>query len=412
MDRPYTPTWEPLFPVRTHGGTVRKSNRDWGACAVVVGALWVVGCAAEEERIGMGWDPGDSTGEPTDTFELEEPLGTETGGTDGGGFTGGEVEGDEEGGDDPTGADGVCNPGMDRQCLCEDGLHLGNQVCNEAGDAWGACVCNSGDTDGGSTGGDPSGGDVAPTEVCYPGEDGSGTTCFELHYLQPDGYDYPPALGGDPNYRQPIAYIDLEAIDPATMIAPNFRLQEIAEAFKGRYAIVQPHAVESLQALRNDVGGITVNSGYRPPEYNASIGGATHSRHMYGDGFDLDPLAVGLSTLEAACTNRGGMLVEYNTHVHCDFRFDAVSVEFYGEAGAPAEGESMAFAATLDEQGAGLYTTTATGFDEGEPLRRWYAYDASGELIEEVIGPAYVAPESAVRVRVIVGAQVELETLR
>lgn len=412
MNHPQTPAREPLFPAIAHVGTVRENRQDLGVCAVLVSALLTAGCAAEEQRVGMGWDPEDPMGDPSDTEDAPDP---ETGDSEDDGSTGGGPEGDEEGGADPTGADGVCNPGMDRQCLCEDGLHLGNQICNDAGDAWGACECDdTGDTDGGSTGGDPtdSGGDVAPTEVCYPGEDGSGNTCFELLYLQPDGYDYPPALGGDPNYRQPIAYIDLEAIDPDTMIAPNFRLEEIAEAFKGRYGIVQPHAIESLQALRNEVGGITVNSGYRPPEYNASVGGATHSRHMYGDGFDLDPLDVGLSTLESACTNRGGMLVEYNTHVHCDFRFDDVSVEFYGEAGAPPEGEAPVFSATLDEQGAGLYTASATGFDEGEPLRRWYAYDASGALIEEVIGPVYVAPESAARVRVVVGAQVELETLR
>ncbi|MCR9161062.1 MAG: D-Ala-D-Ala carboxypeptidase family metallohydrolase [Nannocystaceae bacterium] len=389
---------------------MRENERNLGARALFAAALLAAGCADDDERFGMGWDPDDPASGVSDT---DTPPGAETGEPDDDGSTGGEPEGDEEGGEDPTGADGVCNPGMERQCLCEDGLHLGNQICSEAGDAWGACECDDTDDSGGSTGGDTDGGDdVAPTEVCYPGADGSGTTCFELHYLQPDGYDYPPALGGDPNYRQPIAYIDLEAIDPDTSIAPNFRLVEIAEAFKGRYAIVQPHAIESLQALRDAVGGITVNSGYRPPEYNASVGGATHSRHMYGDGFDLDPIDVGLSTLEAACTDRGGMLVEYNTHVHCDFRFDDVSVEFYGEAGAPPQGSVPVFSATLDEQGAGMYTAAATGFDEGEPLRRWYAYDASGSLIEEVIGPVYVAPESAARVRVVVGAQVELETIR
>ena len=359
----------------------------------------------------MGWDPDLTAGGTSDTEGSED----ETGELGDEGTTGGEPEGDEEGDEDgnvdPTEATGTCNPGMERQCLCEDGLHLGYEICNDAGDAWGACECDDFGGTGDETDGDDSGGDVAPTEVCFPGEDGSGTTCFDLHYLQPAGYDYPPALGGDPNYRQPIAYIDLEAIDPETFIAPNFRLREVAEAYKGRYAVVQPHAIESLQQLREDVGAITVNSAYRPPEYNASVGGATHSRHMYGDGFDLDPVSVGLSTLEAACTDRGGMLVEYNTHVHCDFRFDDVSEEFFGAAGAVAVGDEPVFSASLQEQGYGLYVAPAEGFDEGEPLRRWYAYDEDGALIEEVIGPDYVAPAEAVRVRVVIGAQVELETL-
>ncbi|MBV1857000.1 MAG: hypothetical protein KUG77_01220, partial [Nannocystaceae bacterium] len=366
--------------------------------------------AAQEDPTGQGWDPELTAG--TTAEDTDAPAGDPSGDDS----TSGGPEGDEEGGEDPTGATGTCNPGMERQCLCEDGLHLGSEVCGAAGDAWSECVCDdpSGGTGGTSdeTGGDETGGNVAPTQVCYPGADGSGTTCFELHYLQPEGYDYPPALGGDPNYRQPIAYIDLENIDPATMLSPNFRLSEFAEAYKGRYGIVQPHAVESVQLLRDDVGAITVNSGYRAPEYNAGVGGATHSRHMYGDGFDLDPTAVGLSTLEAACTNHGGMLVEYNTHVHCDFRFDDASTEFFGAAGAPAAVDLPVFTASLDEEGPDVYTAPAEGFDEGEPLRRWYAYDEDGELIEETVGEAYVAPPEAALVRVVVGAQIELETIR
>lgn len=405
-------TREPLGGRVAHVGTVREFKLEGRVCVGLALVLSCFGCADEESSGAKGWDPELTAGGTAESEDTAESTGDDS--TSGG--PEGDEEGGEEGGEDPTDATGTCNPGMERQCLCEDGLHLGSEVCNAAGDAWSACECDdtggTGGTGGDETGGDETGGNVAPTEVCYPGADGSGTTCFELHYLQPDGYDYPPALGGDPNYRQPIAYIDLEDIDPATMLSPNFRLSEFAEAFKGRYGIVQPHAVESVQLLRNDVGAITVNSGYRPPEYNAGVGGATHSRHMYGDGFDLDPTAVGLSTLEAACTNRGGMLVEYNTHVHCDFRFDDASTEFFGAAGAPSEVEQPVFTASLDEEGADVYTAPAEGFDEGEPLRRWYAYDADGELIEETIGDAYVAPPEAARVRVIVGAQVELETIR
>ena len=386
--------------------TVREYKLKGRVCACLALAWSCFGCA-DQDPVGMGWDPDRGSGGTAETegdteFETTDPSGDDST------ITG--PEGDEEGGGDPT---GTCNPGMERQCLCEDGLHLGTEVCNDDGDAWGACECDDVGGSGGTgeTGGDATG-DVAPNQVCYPGADESGTTCFELHYVQPDGYDYPPALNGNPNYRQPIAYIDLEEIDPSTMLAPNFRLDEFAEAFKGRYGIVQPHAVESVQLLRDDVGPIGVNSGYRPPEYNAGVGGATHSRHMYGDGFDLNPTAVGLSTLEAACTNRGGMLVEYNTHVHCDFRFDDASTEFFGAAGAPTEVELPVFTASLDEQGADVYTAPAEGFDEGEPLRRWYAYDLDGELIEEAMGAVYVAPEHAARVRVVIGAQIELETVR
>ncbi|MEM6292577.1 MAG: D-Ala-D-Ala carboxypeptidase family metallohydrolase [Myxococcota bacterium] len=398
------------------GETNWKRSGSLLAAALLLGA-----CASEDGRTPTGWDPALTAG-PEGSGGLDvDDKDTDAGSADATGDTGMEPEGDETGGMDPSGdTPGTCNPGMERQCLCDDGVHLGYEICNDAGDGWGPCVCDGSDPSGNDSMGDPTddggttggGDDVAPTEVCYPGADGSYNTCFDLLYVQPDGYDYPPALNGDPNYRQPIAYIDLEAIDPDTMIAPNFRLEEVAEAFKGRYGLVQPHAIESLQQLRDDVGAITVNSAYRPPEYNASVGGATHSRHMYGDGFDLDPVNVGLSTLEAACQNRGGMLVEYNTHVHCDFRFDDVSEEFFGAAGAPEAPTDLGFSATLQHEGAGVYTAPAEGFDEGEPLRRWSAYDADGELLDSAFGPVYVAPVEAARVRVVVGAQVERNVTR
>lgn len=170
-------------------------------------------------------------------------------------------------------------------------------------------------------------------EACYPGPAGNWDVCIPLVYPESelDGYDYAAALGGNQNYRRPIGFIDLDAVDPQTQITENFTLAEVAHRWKGRYAVVQPHAIASLQQLRDDVGSITVNSGYRSPKYNRGVGGATYSRHMYGDGFDMDPNAVGLSTLESACQNNGGFLVEYTSHVHCDFRFDTADASFFGE---------------------------------------------------------------------------------
>jgi hypothetical protein len=163
-------------------------------------------------------------------------------------------------------------------------------------------------------------------EVCFP------NTCLPLSYPSPtpNGYAYEEALGGDPDYRKPIAYLDLEAFDPNTQLTADFTLGEIAQAHKGRWAIVQPHALVSLQQLRDEVGAIAVVSGYRSPSYNVGVGGARYSRHMYGDGFDLDPNDVSLDDLEPACVQRGGFLVEYTSHVHCDFRLDPVDEAFFG----------------------------------------------------------------------------------
>lgn len=325
-------------------------------------------------------------------------------------------EGEGEGGDEGF----SCDPEDVQACPCPDGPGMGIQGCEDG--LWGPCVCDEGTTgDGADDGGEVDGGDPSdggaestgeppplPTEVCYPGATGQYDTCLQLHAFDPDappqGYAYPDALGGDPNYRRPVAYIDLDAEDPAVALAPNFTLGEFAQAYKGRWAIVQPHAVEAVQALRDAVGPLAVNSGYRSPEYNASVGGAGYSRHMYGDGFDLDPVNVSIATLEAECEGEGGMLVEYETHVHCDWRFDDVDPGFFGAADQAARG-TLELRGELHHAGRVWWTSTE-GFDEGAPVCRWTALDARGGELATGRGPMFVAPPDAANVRVVIGAAV------
>lgn len=361
------------------------------------------------------WQPtqgDDGDGGPNTTLDVD-PLDDSTGLP---------PEGEGEGGDE-----GFHCDGEDVQaCPCPDGDGEGIQSCVEG--MWGPCECMvpSSDTgvSGGSSGGGETGGEASDgttgmpeppaTEVCYPGADGSYTTCLPLVAIDPDappaGYEYPPTLGGDPNYRRPIAVLDLEAIDDATALAPNFTLGELAQAYKGRYGIVQPHAVASLQALRDDNGALNVNSGYRSPDYNLQVGGATYSRHMYGDGFDLDPVSVSIATLEGACTDAGGMLVEYETHVHCDFRFDDVDPAFYGspDMAAPVE---PAFFADVHHQG-DVHWLELGGFDEGLPRITWVARDDHGLVLARGGGPMFVAPAGATVIDIDIGHVIDRSVAR
>jgi hypothetical protein len=366
----------------------------------LVAAMSTTGCyEGPTSDTGSAWDPelGGSTGDDGDGDDADPTA---------------EGDGSEDPSDptDPTGSDGdeSCDPLSSHACTCDDGS-AGKQYCTPDGLGFGACQCEE-PTDPGE--------DPPPTEepppapegqVCFLGEDRSGTTCFDVVAPPgaPDGYDYPAAYQGNPNYRPPVAFIDLDQVDGTTKVAPNFRLDEIAQRVKGQYALVQPHAVASLQELRDEVGAINVNSGYRSPAYNTQIGGATYSRHMYGDGFDLDPVTVGLSTLEVACTSHGGMLVEYDTHVHCDFRYDDVDPALFGDAAQAAIAFEPGLSAELEEE-AGVFIAPALGFDEGEPKRRWSAYDEQGEQIAEGVGPVFVPPPDAVRVGVQVGNQLWL----
>lgn len=46
--------------------------------------------------------------------------------------------------------------------------------------------------------------------------------------------------------------------------------------------------VKELQVLRDYIGkSITINSGYRSPNYNRSIGGASRSQHLLGKAADI-----------------------------------------------------------------------------------------------------------------------------
>lgn len=293
-------------------------------------------------------------------------------------------------------ANGDCCPDAAREC---------NVVANEED-------CDTHDGDAGDDSGDGDDADEPNTdELCFLGPDRDNSVCFPLARPgSPSGYNYPSPLNN--NYRAPIAYIDLDEVDESTKIAPNFTLSEIATRAKGRYAVVQPHAVERIQAMRDAAGSLRINSGYRSPSYNSGVGGATRSRHMYGDAFDIKPLSTSINALEGVCTSNGGKLVEYNSHVHCDWRYDPQDSKLFGSLAVapgthPDDFALEEFTATI-ERHEGLLTAPAEGFDEGEPVRRWTAFDADGNVLEEFKGETFAPPASAASVVVDVGRVVEV----
>lgn len=174
-----------------------------------------------------------------------------------------------------------------------------------------------------------------PTEVCYPGKAQDYKTCFDLvDYSSSwgDGYNYPAPHQGNCQYIAPVRFIDLSLIDPETYLSPNFKVREIMQVQFGRYGIFQVHAMEDLQRMRDAAGGpITVTSAYRNVTYNAASCGVLHSRHQYGDAADLQSSAVSIDRLEQICLENDGHLVEYNNHVHCDWRNDTLDPAFFDE---------------------------------------------------------------------------------
>ena len=86
--------------------------------------------------------------------------------------------------------------------------------------------------------------------------------------------------------------------------------------------------VGQLQFLRDYTGrAITVNSGYRSPEYNAKIGGVKNSQHLLGKAADIriegmKPKEV--HSIIEELISKGDMLQGglglYSSFVHYDFR--------------------------------------------------------------------------------------------
>lgn len=308
---------------------------------------------------------------------------------------------------------GFCGGEAPSGCFCDAECEANGDCCPDAAREC-SIVANEEDCDDHDTGVDEGPDDAPnPNDLCFLGPNRDNSVCFPLSFPgSPSGYNYPAPLNN--NYRAPVAYIDLDQVDESTKIAPNFTLGEIATRSKGRYAVVQPHAIERLQDIRDAAGALRVNSGYRSPSYNSGVGGASKSRHMYGDGFDIDPLSISVNALEPKCTQNGGKLVEYNTHVHCDWRFDPQDQKLFG-ATAIAPGSSPddfvqeEFSASI-ERHEGVLTAPAEGFDEGEPVRRWTAYDADGNVIAEFKGDAFTPPADATTVEVDVGRVVEVST--
>lgn len=327
----------------------------------------------------------------------------------------------DEGGEDPTGCfGGDCFPATDGGSwdpLGEDGSD-GLETGGSEGSSGDSFDSSSGSNDGATgdessdSGDESSGGEGSGVEVCYPGVDGSGTTCVELLTMSP--YDYPPPFSG--NYDAPVRFLDVETLDMSMPVAKNFVLAELIDPEAGDYQVVQSHAVEMLQEVRDMVGPLIVHDAFRSPDYNASVGGVTNSRHMFGDAFDLEPIPntpeMRLELHEACQTVGAGYVETYdNGQVHCDWRNIPNEPAFYGlvamEEVPGATGPEIS--AELIREGEWLRVQVSRDQPaEGILSRTWTAFAADGSEIDRSEALEFQLPPNASSVEVNVG---NLQTL-
>lgn len=115
-----------------------------------------------------------------------------------------------------------------------------------------------------------------------------------------------------------------KAKDGDTKLSTNFKVREFACKDGSDPIFIAPELVTVLQKIRTHFGkAVTVNSGYRTPGYNAKVGGATYSQHLYGTAADIVVAGVAPKTVaayvEKLMPNKGGIGI-YNTFVHVDVR--------------------------------------------------------------------------------------------
>lgn len=167
--------------------------------------------------------------------------------------------------------------------------------------------------------------------------DGGGSTCFMDSAgkgVAGDGRVIPFFLvwklksrdAFEPEGEKPMVEINAysKAKDGGKKLSTNFTVKEFACKDGSDAVLVAPRLVMVLQSIRSHFGtAVTINSGYRTPQYNAKVGGVAHSQHCYGTAADISvkgqtPAAVAAYARELM-PDWGGVGI-YGNFCHIDVR--------------------------------------------------------------------------------------------
>lgn len=143
--------------------------------------------------------------------------------------------------------------------------------------------------------------------------DGGGSTCFmdsSGNGFTGDGRVIPfflvvklkPKKDNEPEGGKPMVEINAysKKKDGEKKLSSNFRVKEFACKDGSDAVLVAPRLVMVLQSIRDHFDApVSINSGYRTPQYNAKVGGVDQSQHCYGTAADIAVKGVGVETVEA-----------------------------------------------------------------------------------------------------------------
>ena len=166
--------------------------------------------------------------------------------------------------------------------------------------------------------------------------DGGGSTCFmdsEGKGFTGDGRVIPfflvwkyKSADNEPEGEKPMVEINAysKAKDGGKKLSTHFKVKEFACKDGSDAVLVAPRLVMVLQSIRSHFGtAVTINSGYRTPQYNTKVGGVAHSQHCYGTAADISvkgqtPAAVA-AYARTLMPDWGGVGI-YGSFTHIDVR--------------------------------------------------------------------------------------------
>ena len=113
-----------------------------------------------------------------------------------------------------------------------------------------------------------------------------------------------------------------EEVWPWTHFTPQELASNGAEWQGGNSILVNEEAIDTLQHARVLVNKpFTINSAYRAPLWNATVGGVPRSSHKYGIAFDISLKGHDPEILLHCCKKAGfGSFGKYRTFLHVDMR--------------------------------------------------------------------------------------------
>tara|TARA_Y100001958_G_C21231657_1_gene557449 strand:- start:697 stop:1290 length:594 start_codon:yes stop_codon:yes gene_type:complete len=129
--------------------------------------------------------------------------------------------------------------------------------------------------------------------------------------------------------------LNIPRVAPNQRLSPNFSLHEFRCKDENKTSVPEKYInnirdlTKNLERIRKEVGDkpIVIISGYRTPEYNKKIGGATRSQHMHAKAADIrvngmkseDLKNIILDLIDKKEITQGGVGY-YPSFVHYDIR--------------------------------------------------------------------------------------------